>query len=109
MVKMYTASSKIRTKTNHFAVNASVTQILFKFDYQIMSDRFSGGFRGCSWGQLPPFMMKSQLGAPFSARRVPLILTQMHSFHCASFYMQETYKLRRCSIEKPEKFSRIRT
>ena len=41
----------------------------------------SGGFRGCSWGQLPPsFMMKTQLGAPFSARRAPLILTQMHSF-----------------------------
>ena len=25
-------------------------------------------------------MMKTQLGAPFSARRAPLILTQMHSF-----------------------------
>ena len=40
----------------------------------------SGGFRGCSWGQLPPFMMKTRLGAPFSVRRAPLILTQMHSF-----------------------------
>ena len=28
----------------------------------------------------PPFMMKTGLGAPFSVRRAPLILTQKHSF-----------------------------
>ena len=38
---------------------------------------------GAVEGNYLPFRMKTQFGAPFSARRVPLILTQMHSiFSC---------------------------
>ena len=45
------------------------------------STNVSGGFRGGAvGGNCPPFMMKTQLGAPFLARRAPPILTQMHSF-----------------------------
>ena len=47
-------------------------------------------------------MMKTRLGAPFSARRAPLILAQMHSFFRVSFWMWETCKSRRYSIEKPK-------
>ena len=36
-------------------------------------------------GNLLPFMMKTQLGAQFLARRVPLILTQIHFFFQFSF------------------------
>ena len=47
----------------------------------------SGGFRGVQSGATapPPFMMKTRLGAPFSVRRAPLILTKMHSFFRVSF------------------------
>ena len=74
----------------------------------------SGGFRGCSRGQLPPppFMMKTRLGAPFSARRAPLILAQMHSFFairsgCGKRVNQGVIQLKNqriCPKERPKNF-----
>ena len=59
---------------------------------------------GAVGGNCPSFMTKTQLGAPFLARRAPPFLTQMHSFFefCSEF--GEAYKLRRYQIEEPDNF-----
>ena len=78
----------------------------------ISEDSISGGFRGCSRGQLPPFMMKTRLCAPFSARRAPLILAQMYSFfafrsECGKHVNQAVIQLKNQTIfpkERPKNF-----
>ena len=76
--KLSLVDVNLTCSTTHFVMK-SILSTLQNFENGCIR-QISGGFRGCSRGQLPPFMMKTRLGAPFSVRSAPLILTQKHSF-----------------------------
>ena len=63
----------------NFLQKSQIVQALWSLqsiDLNVIAVTDLGGAVGAN---CPPFIMKTQLGAPFSARRAPLILTQMHS------------------------------